>query len=149
MKKQNENSNNRFPDYPHYDKQEDIFHQGAELIADPDQLLNSVSEKNESSINETESIMEAPVPQNLIEDEEDTIDEEKSDQNENDITDEELGLLDEVDEEFDQDSAPDEKRTYPVDFSGDDLDIPGAEEDDQDEEIGEGDEENNLYSLPD
>lgn len=32
-------------------------------------------------------------------------------------------------------------------YFGDDLDIPGAELDDQDEEIGEEDEENNYYSL--
>jgi len=30
---------------------------------------------------------------------------------------------------------------------GDDLDVPGAELDDADEEIGEEDEENNYYSL--
>lgn len=30
---------------------------------------------------------------------------------------------------------------------GDDLDVPGAELDDQDEAIGEEDEENNYYSL--
>ncbi len=33
------------------------------------------------------------------------------------------------------------------DFSGKDLDIPGAEEDDQEEETGGEDEENNSYSL--
>jgi len=32
-------------------------------------------------------------------------------------------------------------------FSGKDLDIPGAEDDDKNEEIGEEDEENNSYSL--
>ena len=32
---------------------------------------------------------------------------------------------------------------------GKDLDIPGSEEDDANEEIGEEDEENNSYSLPD
>ena len=31
--------------------------------------------------------------------------------------------------------------------SGSDLDVPGAEGDDQDEDIGEEDEENNPYSL--
>ena len=35
------------------------------------------------------------------------------------------------------------------DRSGSDLDVPGSEEDDANEEIGEGDEENNSYSLPD
>jgi hypothetical protein len=32
-------------------------------------------------------------------------------------------------------------------FSGKDLDVPGSEEDDVNEEIGEEDEENNSYSL--
>ncbi len=32
-------------------------------------------------------------------------------------------------------------------MSGDDLDVPGSEEDDANEEIGEEDEENNSYSL--
>lgn len=35
------------------------------------------------------------------------------------------------------------------DLSGNDLDVPGAEEDDEDEAIGEEDEENNDYSLGD
>jgi hypothetical protein len=35
------------------------------------------------------------------------------------------------------------------DVSGSDLDVPGAEDDDMNEEIGEEDEENNSYSLPD
>jgi len=36
-----------------------------------------------------------------------------------------------------------------VNRSGSDLDVPGSEEDDANEEIGEEDEENNSYSLPD
>jgi len=35
------------------------------------------------------------------------------------------------------------------DLSGEDLDVPGAEEDDLNEELGEEDEENNSYSFPD
>jgi hypothetical protein len=34
-----------------------------------------------------------------------------------------------------------------VNTSGSDLDVPGSEEDDANEEIGEEDEENNSYSL--
>jgi hypothetical protein len=34
-----------------------------------------------------------------------------------------------------------------TDLSGSDLDVPGSEDDDADEEIGEEDEENNTYSL--
>ena len=36
-----------------------------------------------------------------------------------------------------------------VDQSGSDLDVPGSEDDDEAEELGEGDEENNSYSLND
>ncbi len=36
-----------------------------------------------------------------------------------------------------------------INNSGSDLDVPGSEDDDANEEIGEEDEENNSYSLPD
>jgi len=38
-------------------------------------------------------------------------------------------------------------RDMPVDFTGNDLDIPGAELDDESESVGSEDEENNSYSL--
>jgi hypothetical protein len=38
-------------------------------------------------------------------------------------------------------------RVWPVDMAGEDLDIPGAELDDQNESIGSEDEENNSYSI--
>jgi hypothetical protein len=38
-------------------------------------------------------------------------------------------------------------RIHPVDFSGRDLDVPGAELDDKSESLGTEDEENNSYSL--
>ena len=42
-----------------------------------------------------------------------------------------------------------EKLNESSDMSGNDLDVPGSEADDPDEKIGEEDEENNSYSLPD
>jgi hypothetical protein len=39
------------------------------------------------------------------------------------------------------------QREDPVDFTGEDLDIPGSELDDEQERIGKEDEENNHYSL--
>ncbi|HUR65735.1 MAG TPA: hypothetical protein VMZ03_05235 [Chitinophagaceae bacterium] len=51
-------------------------------------------------------------------------------------------LLDNTDE----DGTPLNER---VNLSGNDLDVPGSEDDDENEEIGEEDEENNSYSLPD
>jgi hypothetical protein len=39
------------------------------------------------------------------------------------------------------------EKSFKEDMSGDDLDVPGAELDDQQERIGSEDEENNYYSL--
>lgn len=39
------------------------------------------------------------------------------------------------------------EKSFEEDPTGDDLDIPGAELDDQQEEVGSEDEENNYYSL--
>ena len=52
----------------------------------------------------------------------------------------EKAKLDNVDEDG-------EELNEQIDFSGKDLDVPGAEDDDANEEIGEEDEENNSYSL--
>ena len=41
------------------------------------------------------------------------------------------------------------ERSMADDVSGEDLDIPGAEDDDEQESIGEEDEENNAYSEAD
>lgn len=53
------------------------------------------------------------------------------------------GRLDSTDEDGD----PLNEEGFGEDVSGDDLDVPGSEEDDADEEIGEEDEENNPYSV--
>ncbi len=42
---------------------------------------------------------------------------------------------------------PSDDKDFLEDLSGDDLDVPGSELDDQQEEIGSEDEENNYYSL--
>lgn len=47
----------------------------------------------------------------------------------------------------DEDGTPLNEGSFKKDISGDDLDIPGADLDDDEESIGEEDEENNDYSL--
>lgn len=47
----------------------------------------------------------------------------------------------------DNDGDPLNEEGFGEDVSGEDLDIPGADEDDDNEEIGEEDEENNSWSL--
>lgn len=65
-------------------------------------------------------------------------------------TDESMGSIDDEDrrnlmlDNKDQDGDLLNERD---DVSGEDLDVPGAEEDDENEAIGEEDEENNSYSL--
>jgi hypothetical protein len=39
------------------------------------------------------------------------------------------------------------EKSFAEDLTGEDLDVPGSELDDSDEEIGREDEENNYYSL--
>ncbi|MEP7141434.1 MAG: hypothetical protein ABI707_01130 [Ferruginibacter sp.] len=51
-------------------------------------------------------------------------------------------MLDGTDEDGDQLNEAD-------DLTGDDLDVPGSETDNEDESIGEEDEENNSYSISD
>ena len=75
------------------------------------------------------------------------------------VSDEELALLDASDEgrdgqdllraEVDKTDEDGEPLNESVNLSGDDLDVPGSEQDDDNEAIGEEDEENNLYSNSD
>lgn len=47
----------------------------------------------------------------------------------------------------DNEGTPLNEGSFKNDITGNDLDVPGAEDDDEDEAIGEEDEENNDYSL--
>lgn len=51
-------------------------------------------------------------------------------------------------DDTDEDGEPLNEKSSASDQSGKDLDVPGAEQDDDNEDIGEEDEENNEYSLP-
>lgn len=68
--------------------------------------------------------------------------------NDADLTDDDLKAL--GDENLNMDGGDDEQlrnRPFKTDFAGEDLDIPGSEDDDDMEDIGSEDEENNLYSI--
>jgi hypothetical protein len=62
-------------------------------------------------------------------------------------TDDDLGLRRAALDSEDMDGDPLNEGSFKNDISGDDLDVPGAEDDDENESIGEEDEENNPYSL--
>jgi len=68
------------------------------------------------------------------------------------VTKEDLEALGPKDDNLRDDGGDDEQlleRTRRVDFSGDGLDVPGSELDDEQERIGAEDEENNSYSNAD
>ena len=52
-------------------------------------------------------------------------------------------------DDIDDDGSSLNEGSFKSDVTGADLDVPGTEEDNEDEEIGEEDEENNEYSLGD
>ena len=64
-----------------------------------------------------------------------------------DVTKDDLQALNAEENNLEGDDEVLKGRAYPVDFSGKDLDVPGAQLDDAEEEVGDEDEENNLYSL--
>ena len=83
-----------------------------------------------------------------------------NEQDDSDVSEEEKELLDRTDEsmstpededvfnaELDKRDDDGELLNESIDITGEDLDVPGAEDDDADEALGEEDEENNQYSL--
>lgn len=74
--------------------------------------------------------------------------------NEADVSAEDLAILDAADQNMDRTDSNNlqQAKLDSVDDDGDmlnedELDVPGSEEDDENESIGEEDEENNYYSL--
>ncbi len=126
-----------YPGYPHYPENEDITR----------------SDNNNGTLRLKEEIGERE-PKNELENTKGT-DEEIVMGTDADVTDADLKVLDsegelpdsgldETDEDGDALNEADGRRQL-----GDALDVPGSEDDDMNELIGEEDEENNYYSLGD
>jgi hypothetical protein len=131
-----------FPGYPLYPANEDIMNQGKRLEGNlDDEVLTGQSVNMKLSKGGAETI-----DTEVVEGAEDQL--KLTAKNESDVTFEDLEALGPKD--LSMDMGDDEQlkhRTRPVDFSAQDLDIPGSELDDEKEEIGSEDEENNSYSL--
>ncbi len=122
-----------FPGYPHYPAKDDI------MIAKGDEQLDADVE----DIARSNNILSSDLPpRTVVNKNSDAEDEDESDintePNENDVTAEDLIALDGIEED---------KAKIDQLAGENDLDVPGAEQDDANEEIGEEDEENNYYSL--
>jgi hypothetical protein len=131
-----------FPGYPKYPAKEDMMTQGGRLEGNlDDEVLTG------QSVNMRLSKTYSPeTDKEMPEGPEDDL--KPVAVNESDVTEEDIEAL--GPEDLSMDMGDDEQlkhRTRPVDFSANDLDIPGSELDDEKEETGSEDEENNSYSL--
>lgn len=133
----NKNNEEEYPGYPHYPAKDDIMNQTdvERVEADPDELSRTgltSSALPDRSIKTPQA--DEPPPQIGDMDDDDFVP-----GNEADVTPDDLIALGEKDADF--------GRRDELAVTGDDLDVPGAEDDDANEDIGEEDEENNYYSL--
>jgi hypothetical protein len=126
-----ENQDEEFPGYPHYPSNEDITKQMERVPVDVENLAPAGSVANPVKKPETA----ASFPQESVDDEVKIVP-----GTEADVTREDLRMLNATEGAY-ADAANSSTVT------GEDLDVPGADEDDPNEDIGEEDEENNYYSL--
>ncbi|MBO9571034.1 MAG: hypothetical protein J7497_02320 [Chitinophagaceae bacterium] len=133
-----------FPGYPHYPSDEDITNP-----ANGNRKINADEELANSTRLSARTLNEEPNRENVSERDSEDDDIRIVPGTEADVTEEDLVIL--GDPDADQDMNDDEllrtsARVDDIEEEGD-LDIPGSELDDQNEELGEEDEENNYYSL--
>lgn len=143
------------PGYPHYPSSEDITHPSngvRKVTMDPDEISRG---QNPSEIPNPERTDAGAIETSITDEEDELL---IVPGTEADVTKEDLELLGPRDEDLDLnddelirgkdrlDKLEDEEIDRTA-LGDEDLDIPGTELDDSNEEIGEEDEENNYYSL--
>jgi len=135
-------SGDEFPGYPHYPAKEDIMHPSnnmEKISSDEENLTRSGAYlESKNNIRPVSSSMETAVGN-----EDDLV---IVPGTEADVTKEDLLMLGEQDMERDEEEGIDNK-VLSGDLDTEELDVPGEELDDANENIGEEDEENNYYSL--
>lgn len=139
--KSDKESNEELPGYPHYPASEDIMNPAngfEKTAADTENLTRSgrYVERDRTGEVSRESNMEEYDDLGIVPG------------TEADVTSEDLLILGV--REGDQDLGDDELvsgKIQPIGRADEELDIPGAELDDENEALGEEDEENNYYSL--
>ncbi len=136
------NEDEEFPGYPHYPAKEDIMSSSSEMERVELDVENlSPSGKFIDAANDRNPLSNSPAADIVSSTDEDDIT--LTPGNESDVTKDDLLVLGGT--RFSDNDLQGITRTKVVDDI--DLDIPGAELDNQNEEIGEEDEENNYYSL--
>lgn len=130
-----------FPGYPHYPANKDMMSKT--------NINNKVDldSENNSTATGSESVREDEAPtegENELSDKDDL---EIVKGTEADVTKEDLEILKGSDQGMLLDKDDVDAIDNNLERTGEDLDVPGSELDDNDENIGEEDEENNYYSL--
>jgi hypothetical protein len=143
-KKEVERSNDEktdqdFPGYPHYPAREDIMDKRNDYTKENIDVENLPNSKNVTGVNQRylsgQNRDKGETPGN----ENDEL--EISEGTDADVDDDDLAILNSTDAEI---GRPQNVSNEDLES---DLDIPGSELDDENEELGEEDEENNYYSL--
>jgi hypothetical protein len=136
MKKSKKKTKKSLPGYPHYPDSEDIMNNEERLDADVENLSRSHGAGNSE-------LKEHPPKERYKDMTPEIVPGTEADLTKNDLF--SLGAVDR-----DQDEGEDEillpSLKIGPDWSGDDLDVPGSELDDDAESHGSEDEENNYYS---
>lgn len=146
---ENDDSNDEFPGYPHYPAKEDIMNPSNDIErvqVDVENLTPTGKYVNPKSQQESNTMSNQPASDTTGSLDDASAEEEEltlTPGTEADVTRDDLLAL--GGPRFSDNDLQSNARSARV--SGDDLDIPGAELDNQNEEIGEEDEENNYYSL--
>ena len=162
------------PGYPHYNPEEDITATGERVSANMEGVSRANNQTGASMAAASDSANTAGQnrPQSQADSSRDAAargprsaaDDAGSDDLEADVSDEERMMLDRADQgmdesddaqaplraqldETDEDGDPLNEAAGREGMLGDDIDVPGSENDDANESIGEEDEENNYYSL--
>lgn len=147
-KKEVENSNDEkidqdFPGYPHYPAKEDIMDQRTDSHRVDMDVENLPANRNTTGVSQRfstgQSNERAEEPRQPGLDQDDELHLRMG--TEADVTDDDLAVLNSTDAEI---GLPQNVTSEDLNT---DLDIPGSDLDDENEEIGEEDEENNYYSL--
>lgn len=162
-----------FPGYPSYKPEDDITAQGERVSANMEGVsrANNQTEASLSGATETSNTggqdrpqSQAGLPANADNRGPKSAADREGEDPDTDVTEEDLMMLDRADrgidesddaqaplraqlDETDEDGDPLNEAAGREGMIGDDIDVPGSETDDANENIGEEDEENNYYSL--
>jgi hypothetical protein len=123
----NKRNEEDFPGYPQYPADEDIMNRAKRIDVDVDTALEGTPITTATTVPQSNKLGTSEADSDLTKDDFQAL------------------ASDEIESTGDDEVLT--NRTWPVDFAGEDLDIPGSEDDDAQEMLGNEDEENNSYSI--